>query len=179
LRVGTPPVLSLAALDAALDVFDDVDMPVVRAKSLALTDLFVEAVQAQLGSFGVQVVVPREHHRRGSQVCLRHPDAYPVVQALIERRVVGDFREPDLARFGFAPLTLRHADVLDAVDTLEQVLSSGQWQQPRFAHRTEVTCSLVSFSWHARASRSLRFPSRTSRRRSSSASVRIEFGATS
>ncbi|MGA7688310.1 MAG: kynureninase [Jiangellales bacterium] len=139
LRVGTPPVLSLAALDAALDVFDGVDMQLVRAKSLALTDLFVEAVQAQLGSFGVQVVVPREHHRRGSQVCLRHPDAYPVVQALIERRVVGDFREPDLARFGFAPLTLRYADVLDAVDTLEQVLSGGQWQQPRFARRTEVT----------------------------------------
>ncbi len=139
LRVGTPPVLSLAALDAALDVFDDVDMQVVRAKSLALTDLFIEAVQAQLGSFGVQVVVPREHQRRGSQVCLRHPDAYPVVQALIERRVVGDFREPDLARFGFAPLALRYADVLDAVDTLEQVLSGGQWQQPRFARRAEVT----------------------------------------
>jgi kynureninase len=112
--------------------------PVLHRQQLP-SDLFVEAVEAQLESFGVQVVVPREHQRRGSQVCLRHPAAHPVVQALIERRVVGDFREPDLARFGFSPLTLRYADVLDAVDTLEQVLSGGEWQQPRFARRAQVT----------------------------------------
>ncbi len=139
LRVGSPPVLSMSALDAALDVFDGVDMQQVRAKSLALTDLFVDAVETRLAGYGVEVVVPREHARRGSQVCLRLPHAFPVVQALIDRGVVGDFREPDLARFGFAPLTLRHTDVLDAVDVLEQVLSSGEWQQPRFARRSAVT----------------------------------------
>jgi len=139
LRVGTPPVLSMAALDAALDVWDEVDIADVRAKSLALTDLFVEACQGLLEPFGVQVVVPREHARRGSQVCLRHPDAYPVVQALVERGVVGDFREPDLMRFGFTPLTLRHADVLDAVDVLADVLASQAWREPRFARRAAVT----------------------------------------
>ncbi len=139
LRVGSPPVLSMSALDAALDVFDGVDMQQVRAKSLALTDLFVEAVETRLAAYGVEVVVPREHARRGSQVCLRLPQAFPVVQALIERGVVGDFREPDLARFGFTPLTVSHADVLAAVAVLEQVLSSGEWRQPRFARRSEVT----------------------------------------
>jgi len=139
LRVGTPPVLSMAALDAALDVWDGIDLADVRAKSLALTDLFVEAVQERLAPLRVQPVVPREHARRGSQVCLRHLDAYPVVQALIDRGVVGDFREPDLMRFGFTPLTLRHADVLSAVDVLEDVLRTQAWRHPRFAQRSPVT----------------------------------------
>jgi kynureninase len=139
LRVGTPPLLSMAALDAALDVWDGVDLTDVRAKSLALTDLFVQACEALLAPFGVEVVVPREHARRGSQVCLRHPDAYPVMQVLVERGVVGDFREPDLMRFGFTPLTLRHTDVLDAVDVLADVLASQAWRDPRFGRRAAVT----------------------------------------
>jgi kynureninase len=139
LRVGSPPVLSMSALDAALEVWDDVDLAEVRTKSLALTDLFVEAVSTRLSSHGVEVVVPREHSRRGSQVCLRHPDAYPVVQALIARGVVGDFREPDLMRFGFTPLTLRHVDVLAAVDALEEVLATQEWQHERFTRRAPVT----------------------------------------
>jgi kynureninase len=139
LRVGTPPILSMAALDAALDVWDGVDLADVRSKSLALTDLFVQACEALLAPFGVEVVVPREHARRGSQVCLRHPDAYPVMQVLVERGVVGDFREPDLMRFGFTPLTLRHSDVLDAVDVLADVLASQAWRDPRFGRRAAVT----------------------------------------
>jgi kynureninase len=139
LRVGTPPILSMAALDAALDVWDGVDLADVRSKSLALTDLFVQACEALLAPFGVEVVVPREHARRGSQVCLRHPDAYPVMQVLVERGVVGDFREPDLMRFGFTPLTLRHTDVLDAVDVLADVLASQAWRDPRFGRRAAVT----------------------------------------
>jgi kynureninase len=139
LRVGSPPVLSMSALDAALDVFDGVDLQQVRLKSLALTDLFVEAVERRLSPHGVEVVVPRQHARRGSQVCLRHPHAYPIVQALIDRGVVGDFREPDLARFGFTPLTLRHTDVVDAVEVLAEVVSSKAWQDERYHRRAEVT----------------------------------------
>jgi len=135
--VGSPPVLSMSALDSALDVFDDVDMRLVRAKSLALTDLVVDLVDRYVPD--VEVVVPREHERRGSQVCLRHPDAYPVVQALIDRGVVGDFREPDLARFGFTPLTLRHVDVVDAVATLDDVLRTDAWRVPRYSRRSSVT----------------------------------------
>jgi kynureninase len=139
LRIGTPPVLSMAALDAALDVFDDVSMSAVRAVSLQLTDLFVELVEAGLAGLGVDVVVPREHARRGSQVCLRHDQAYGLVRALADRGVVGDFREPDLARFGFTPLTLRHRDVVEAVVRLEQVLREEAWRDPRFAARAAVT----------------------------------------
>lgn len=139
LRVGSPPVLSMTALDAALDVFEDVDMAEVRAKSLAMTDLFIELSERVLARHGVEVVVPRQHSRRGSQVCLRHPDAYPIVQVLIERGVVGDFREPDLARFGFTPLTLRYRDVVEAVAVIDDVLSSRHWQAPGYARRSSVT----------------------------------------
>jgi kynureninase len=139
LRVGTPPILSLSALDAALGVFDEVDMGQVRAKSLALTDLFIDLADQHLGALGVTTVVPRDQHRRGSQVCLRHPHAYPLVQALVDRGVVGDFRAPDLARFGFTPLTLRFVDVVDAVDTIKDVLARQLWQSPEYAVRAAVT----------------------------------------
>jgi kynureninase len=134
-RIGTPPVLSMRALDAALDVFDGVALADVREKSLALTDLVIRYADAALP--GVQVVTPREPQRRGSQVALRMPNAYEVTQALIARGVVGDFRAPDLLRLGFAALYLTYAQVWDAMDTLHQVLAGGEWQNPAFA-RTDA-----------------------------------------
>jgi kynureninase len=139
LSAGTPPILSMAALDAALDAFDGVAMADVRAKSLALTDLFVALVEERLSGYGVTVEVPRQDEQRGSQVCLRHPGAYGLVQALIARGVVGDFRDPDYARFGFTPLYLRFVDVWDAVDHMADVLSSRAWDLPEFAIRAAVT----------------------------------------
>ncbi|HEX2499319.1 MAG TPA: kynureninase, partial [Actinomycetes bacterium] len=130
---GTPPILSMSALDAALDAFDGVSMTDVRAKSLALTDYFVALVEDRLFEHGVTVEVPRAHDRRGSQGCLRHPGAYGLVQALIARGVVGDFRDPDYARFGFTPLYLRFVDVWDAVEHMAQVLSAGEWEAPEYA----------------------------------------------
>ncbi len=138
-QTGTPSVLSTAALDAALDVFADVSMNDVRAKSLGLTDYFIALVEERLTGGGVTIEVPRDHARRGSQVCLRHQGAYGLVQALIARGVVGDFREPDLARFGFAPLYLRYLDIWDAVEHLSEVLDSGEWDRPEFAARAAVT----------------------------------------
>jgi kynureninase len=135
---GTPPVLALSALDAALDVFDGVPVDVLRAGSLSLTDLFIELVDARLGST-FEVITPREHGRRGSQVSLRHEQAYGVVQALVERGVVGDFRTPDVARFGFAPLYVSHADVYDAVSHLVDVLDNGEHLRPEYAVRNAVT----------------------------------------
>ncbi len=135
---GTPPVLALSALDAALDVFDGVSVDVLRAASLSLTDLFLELVDARLGD-RVEVVTPRAHHLRGSQVSLRHEAAYGVVQALVERGVVGDFRTPDVARFGFAPLYVTHADVFDAVEHLVQVLDGEEHLRPAYAVRNAVT----------------------------------------
>jgi kynureninase len=135
---GTPSVLALSALDAALDAFDDVSMADVRAVSLSLTDLFVRLVQERLGD-DLPVVTPLDHARRGSQVSLRHPQAYGIVQALIARGVVGDFRDPDIARFGFAPLYVSHVDVHDAVDHLVAVLAGGEHLDPAYDERTAVT----------------------------------------
>jgi kynureninase len=135
---GTPPVLALSALDAALDAFDGVPVDVVREASLSLSDLFLALVDQRLGS-EVEVVTPREHAARGSQVSLRHPQAYGVVQALIARGVVGDFRTPDLARFGFAPLYVTHADVFDAVEQLHSVLAAGEQLRAEYAVRNAVT----------------------------------------
>jgi len=138
MTTGTPPVLALSALDAALDAFDGVAVADLRAVSLSLTDLFVDLVDARLGD-RVEVVTPREHARRGSQVSLRHPQAYGIVQALIERGVVGDFRTPDIARFGFAPLYVTHADVHDAVEHLVAVLDHDEHLRPAYDVRNTVT----------------------------------------
>jgi len=138
LASGTPPILGLSALDAALDVFDGVDLDVLRQVSLSLTDLFIELVDKHLGD-RVEVITPRAHHLRGSQVSLRHPEAYGVVQALIARGVVGDFRTPDVARFGFASLYVTHADVAAAVDHLVAVLDGEEYSRPEYAVRKHVT----------------------------------------
>jgi kynureninase len=115
-------------------------MGLLRDKSLRLTGLFMELVDARLGRWGVEVVTPREEARRGSQVSLRvREDGYAVVQALIERGVIGDFRAPDLMRFGFTPLYVSYTDVWDAVAALEEILTAGSWSEPRFARRGAVT----------------------------------------
>ncbi|WP_371481844.1 kynureninase [Kitasatospora sp. NBC_00315] len=132
---SSPSLLGQAALEASLDVWEPVDLRAVRAKSLALTDLFIALVEP----LDVEVVTPREHARRGSQVALRHPDGYPVVQALIERGVIGDFRAPDLMRFGFTPLYLSYAEVWEAARHLAEVLESGEWRAERFGRRGAVT----------------------------------------
>lgn len=138
LRVGTPHILSLSALDEALNVFDDVDLTAVRRKSERLTQLFIDLVFERLGD-QFELVTPMDPARRGSQVSLRHDRAYAIVQALIERGVIGDFRAPDIARFGFAPLYLRYVDVWDAVEHLAVVMATRAWDQPRFLRRNTVT----------------------------------------
>ena len=139
---GTPAVLSLAALECGVDTVLAAlpygGIAALRRKSLALTRLFAERVLATCP--GLTLVSPREDAERGSQVCLSHPDiAYAVIQALIARGVVGDFRAPDILRFGFTPLTLRHVDAWDAAEQLRQVLSSEEWRRPEFNRRQAVT----------------------------------------
>jgi kynureninase len=135
---SSPSLLGQAALESSLEIWEQVDLAEVRAKSLALTELFIELVEP-LAKYGVEVVTPRERARRGSQVALRHPDGYPVVQALIARGVVGDFRAPDLMRFGFTPLYLSYTEVWDAARQLAEVLESEEWREERFNLRGEVT----------------------------------------
>jgi kynureninase len=135
---GTPPILALSALDAALDAFEGVDPADLRATSLSLTDWFIELVDVRLpGLF--EILTPRDHAHRGSQVSLRHAQAYGVVRALVARKVVGDFRTPDIARFGFAPLYVTHADVWDAVDQLAAVMEGREYDRPEYATRNAVT----------------------------------------
>jgi kynureninase len=136
---GTPPILSLAALDAALEVFAGVDMAEVRRKSVALGDLFLELVAAECAGLGLGVACPLDGRRRGSQVSLSHADGYAVVQALVARGVVPDFRAPNVLRFGLTPLYQRYADVGDAVAVLRRVLETREWDQPRFHRRRKVT----------------------------------------
>jgi kynureninase len=141
---GTQSVLGLAALECGLATLEASQaaggMGALREKSLALTDLFIALVQERCSGHGLQLVTPREHAQRGSQVCLSIPSgAYEMVQALIARGVIGDFRAPDILRFGFTPLYLRYADVWDAVEHLKQVLETGQWRKPEFAQRNAVT----------------------------------------
>jgi kynureninase len=141
---GTPPVLALSALDAALEAFDGVAMADLRAASLSLTGLFLRLLDERRAELpGVEVVTPRAESRRGSQVSFRHPDAYGVVQALIARGVIGDFRDdgdrPGIARFGLAPLYVRHVDVWDTVDHLVKVLARQEHRDPAYAARHAVT----------------------------------------
>ncbi len=136
---GSPHILQLAALESAVDLWLEVDMAEARAKSVALTELFIELVEARCEGMGFALASPRDASRRGSQVAFRHPEGYQVVRALIDRGVIGDFRAPDICRFGFAPLYVRHVDVWDAVEQLRDVVATGAHHDPRFAERVAIT----------------------------------------
>ncbi|GHD14932.1 kynureninase [Nocardiopsis kunsanensis] len=135
---GSQPLVADAALEASLEVWSGADLEQVRTKSLALTDLFLSrAAEAGLGS-----LTPSEHDRRGSQVSLVEPEegaGYAIVQALIARGVIGDFRAPDVMRFGFTPLYLSYTEVFDAGQALVEVVREGEWRQERFRARSQVT----------------------------------------
>ncbi len=136
---GTQPIVSMALVENGLDVFLQTDMQAIRRKSLALTDLFIELVEARCAGLDLTLVTPREHAQRGSHVSFEHPHGYEVMQALIARGVIGDYREPRVLRFGFTPLYVRYVDVWDAVETLREVLAGEHWRAPEFAARGTVT----------------------------------------
>jgi len=141
---GTPALLSMSALGCGLDVFEQAQhlggLPALRRKSLALSDLFIALVESRCAGHGLTLVTPREAALRGSQASFAHDTGgYPIMQALIARGVIGDFRAPDLLRFGFTPLYTRFVDVFDAVENLSEVLTSGEWREARFGQRAAVT----------------------------------------
>ncbi|MGR3463350.1 kynureninase [Limimaricola sp.] len=137
MRVGTPPVLAMAALETALDIWDGVDMNDLRAASLALGDRFIAGVEAACPE--LELATPRDHAQRGSQVSFRHPQGYAVMQALIAQGVIGDFRAPDILRFGITPLYLSEGDIDRAVDVLAAILRDKSWDRPEFHARAAVT----------------------------------------
>jgi kynureninase len=138
-RIGTPPMLSLLALEAALTAFDGVDLAEVRVKSLSLTGFFLDCADALLPGDSFEAVTPREPRRRGSQVTLRHPEAYALVQALAARDVICDMRAPDLLRFGVNALYVSHGDVLAAVTGLRDVVDQGRHRPYLAQRRSAVT----------------------------------------
>jgi kynureninase len=136
---GTPPATALATLDAALEIFDSVDLQLLWNKSRQLGSLFIERLETTCGAFGFSVITPRDATNRGSQVSFRHPDGYAIVQALMQRGVIGDFRAPDVLRFGLTPLYTRYVDVFDAVAHLHEVMRLREWDRPAFREMAAVT----------------------------------------
>lgn len=132
---GTPPILSLSALDAALDLFTDLEMQAVHAKAMALGDFFLRCTE----DFGLPTVSPGIGSVRGGHVCLSHDNGYAIMQALIARNIIGDFRAPDLMRFGFAPLYLRFTDIWGGANQLKDILRTEEWKRPEFSVRGAVT----------------------------------------
>ncbi len=137
LRVGTPPIVQLAILDRALDVWEGVDMAEVRTASIALSELFIAEVEARCP--GLALASPRNPAERGSQVSFAFEHGYPAMQALIDRGVIGDFRAPDIMRFGFTPLYIDEADVLTAAETIETAIARELWRDPKYQTRSRVT----------------------------------------
>ena len=137
MRIGTPSIASFRLLSAALDVWDDVDLADVRQKSIELSDLFIGEVEARCPA--VSLAGPRDPDQRGSQVSLRFAEGYPLMQAMIDRGVIGDFRAPDILRFGITPLYVDESDILHAVDILENVLAGEDWRDDAYQARSLVT----------------------------------------
>lgn len=136
---GTQPIVSLSLVACGVDVFLQTDLQAVRRKSLALTDLFIALVEQECAEFGLRLVTPRDHHYRGSHVSFAHEQGYAVVQALIARGVIGDYREPEVMRFGVTPLYLSFVDIWQAVQHIKAVLTDKEWDKPAYKTRSKVT----------------------------------------
>lgn len=137
MRVGTPPVLAMAALEASLDIWDRVDIAEVRARSLALGDLLIAEIES--GCPSLKLVTPRAHDRRGSQVSFAFDGGYAAMQALIARGVIGDFRAPDIMRFGITPLYVGEAEALRAAEIIQEVIAGEVWRRPEYQVVNAVT----------------------------------------
>lgn len=134
---GTPPILSMAALEAGIDTFSGVEMDQLWAKSSMLFDLFSSMIEDRCGE--LECITPSDPSRRGSHIAFRHPQAFQICQALIEAGIIGDFRAPDVIRFGLTPLYLQFADVWRAVEQCAAILATGRWREDRFQTRARVT----------------------------------------
>jgi kynureninase len=136
---GAHPILGIAALEVGVDLMLKAGMRRVVEKSQRLCSLFIELVESRCGGFGIELGVPRDSATRGSHVSLRHKNGYAIVQALIAQGVIGDFRAPDIMRFGFTPLYISYRDVWNAVEALREILVSGSWDRPEHHQRHRVT----------------------------------------
>ncbi|MEX1058065.1 MAG: kynureninase [Natronospirillum sp.] len=138
-QTGTPSVLGASAMEVGLDLFHTVDMKALRQKSMTMTELFIELVENQCIGHGFELVSPRQADQRGSQVSFSHPEGYAIMRALIDRGVIGDFRAPNIVRFGFAPLYLSYEDVWSAVQCLTEIMDTRAWDAEVYQQRQAVT----------------------------------------
>ncbi len=138
-QCGTPPVLGMSALEEGIDLMLEADMGEIRKKSIGLSELFVELVEQRCGEFGFEFICPTSSAERGSQVAFAHPQAYEIMQALKARDVIGDFRAPNVMRFGLTPLYLSYADIAEAVERLRIICMEREWDQPEYRERAAVT----------------------------------------
>jgi kynureninase len=137
--VGTPPVLSLAALEVGVDLMLEASLADIRAKSLHQFDVFAELMEQELKDHGFRLVSPASAGERGSQICYAHENGWPIMQCLIAHNVIGDFRAPDIVRFGFTPLYLGYVELWDAVQILRRIMETRAWDAPQFHARAKVT----------------------------------------
>ncbi|MFC7050820.1 kynureninase [Emcibacter nanhaiensis] len=139
MMTGTQPILSMSLLEEGVDLMARADMGMLREKSKRLGDMFIQLVEEKLDGCGFEVVSPRDAEVRGSQVSLTHDYGYPIMQALIERNIIGDFRAPDILRFGFAPLYVRYSDIWDTVEMLQDIMQKNLWNLPEYQAKAAVT----------------------------------------
>jgi kynureninase len=137
--IGTPEVLALSVVDASLDLFDAIDMATIREKSLRMSGVLMELIESECSEHGLDIATPRQPEQRGSHVAIRHPEGHAIMQALIARNLVGDFRAPDLMRFAVAPLYQRYVDLWDLVAALREIMETGEWQREEFRQTATVT----------------------------------------
>ena len=136
---GTQPILSLRGVGCGLDTFENVSIVDLREKSVSLCSLFIRLIRQQCAGFGLEIIGPENGEKRGSHVSIAFKHGYPIVQALIEKGIVGDFRAPDLMRFGFAPLYLGYQQIWDAAAMLEHCLKQEVWNDPKYHQVASVT----------------------------------------
>jgi kynureninase len=139
MMTGTQPILSMALLEEGVDQMARADVGLIWEKSKRMGDLFIQLVEEKLDGHGFEIVSPRAAEERGSQVAMTHEFGYPIVQALIERNIIGDFRAPDILRFGFAPLYVRYCDIWDMVENLEEIMRRNLWNLPEYQAKAAVT----------------------------------------
>lgn len=136
---GTQPIISMSLIEAGVDIFLQTDMATIRQKSLALTDLFIKLIEQECQPYNLKLITPKDHHYRGSHVSFEHKEGYAVIQALIARGVIGDYREPEVMRFGVTPLYLSYSDIWHAVAHIKAVFENREWENPRYQQRGDVT----------------------------------------
>ncbi|MEC7596556.1 MAG: kynureninase [Pseudomonadota bacterium] len=136
---GTPAILSYKAVESGLEVFKGISMELVRKKSIQLSEVFIDLIQQECGEYGFELFSPSNADQRGSQISFKHENAYPIMQSLISQGVIGDYREPNILRFGISPLYMRYQDIWKAIMCLKNIMQSNEWDSLNFKKRNYVT----------------------------------------